>query len=285
MTGAARRFFGLALASSFALRSVPVMLRRPQQSRAGLVSDLLAITAPALLAAGLTARAGGRPAVTALVARVAPTQTPALSTLAFALPLATGYAAARLSVARGGPAPQSWRPRRVVPGGPTGQMTLPGLIASQLLVVTFGEQLGWRGYGYPLLRARMSALPASLILGGLWSLWHLPLFSLRGSNQAGSRFAQFAASMTAQVLVMSVLFERSRGNVFPMMLFHTAINVRAFALPFAGPRYSQSLLALNVVSGLVAAACLGRLPAGSCGGAASGPLKALSRPVGRRVHE
>jgi len=37
------------------------------------------------------------------------------------------------------------------------------------------EELGWRGYGLPLLIDRMrNPLTASLLLGILWALWHLP---------------------------------------------------------------------------------------------------------------
>ncbi len=54
-----------------------------------------------------------------------------------------------------------------------------GLIL-QLLVLLLvhglinGEELGWRGYALPRLQAQRSALAASLILGAIWAMFHLP---------------------------------------------------------------------------------------------------------------
>jgi hypothetical protein len=46
------------------------------------------------------------------------------------------------------------------------------------------EEPGWRGYALDGLQARRNALSASLIVGVVWSLWHLPLFFIEGTWQA-----------------------------------------------------------------------------------------------------
>jgi CAAX protease family protein len=47
------------------------------------------------------------------------------------------------------------------------------------------EELGWLGYVLDRLQEKHSALISSLILGVVWSLWHLPTFFIRDSYQAG----------------------------------------------------------------------------------------------------
>lgn len=45
------------------------------------------------------------------------------------------------------------------------------------LVVGFCEELGWTGVAIPRLRRRLGLVPTGVLLGLIWGLWHLPLFS------------------------------------------------------------------------------------------------------------
>ncbi len=73
----------------------------------------------------------------------------------------------------------------VARGGPTAALAMPLLNAIFFVAfMTFpgsagGEELGWRGYALPRLQFRRTALTASLVVGCLHGLWHLPLW-LRG---------------------------------------------------------------------------------------------------------
>lgn len=56
---------------------------------------------------------------------------------------------------------------------------VPDYLASFLLVLTVGgalEEPGWRGFALPRLQERHSPVVATLILGLVWGVWHLPLY-------------------------------------------------------------------------------------------------------------
>ena len=40
-------------------------------------------------------------------------------------------------------------------------------------VGAIGEELGWQGYAYPMLRRNHTALGAALIIGVFWAAWHI----------------------------------------------------------------------------------------------------------------
>ena len=68
-----------------------------------------------------------------------------------------------------------------------------------VFVLVVGEELGWRGYALPKLLETRSALTASVILGVLWGLWHLPTFFSSSAPQQGLPIVAFVL-LTDRVL-------------------------------------------------------------------------------------
>ena len=106
----------------------------------------------------------------------------------------------------------------------------PAVIVFPLLVLltialAFGEEAGWRGYLLPLLQARWSALTASLILGVIWFLWHVPLLYLPGTANAGFPLSLWAVSITLSSITYTWLYNNTAGSVLAVTLFHAGFNV------------------------------------------------------------
>ncbi len=102
------------------------------------------------------------------------------------------------------------------------------LLLSQLVTHLLTEEMGWRGFALPRLRAVLGPLSASLVLGPIWAAWHIPTFLLSGSRQSYP-FAGFVVQVLAITVIMTWIFDRTRGSVLIAALFHAAMNT-AWAL-------------------------------------------------------
>lgn len=86
------------------------------------------------------------------------------------------------------------------------------------------EEPGWRGMALPLLQQRFSAAVASGVLGVIWTGWHLPLFITQGSNQAGSSLLVYGLGVIPLSVLLTVLYNNTRGSVLLATIFHTMWN-------------------------------------------------------------
>lgn len=87
-----------------------------------------------------------------------------------------------------------------------------------------GEEFGWRGFALPTLEARFSLLLASLILGVIWTVWHLPLFFLSDSAQHSLPFGMYALLTIPLTLLITWVYHGSGDSLLLVMLFHAAVN-------------------------------------------------------------
>ena len=97
------------------------------------------------------------------------------------------------------------------------------LVFIEVFVLTaLGEEVGWRGYALPLLLARRHPFAASIIVGSVWAIWHLPLFWIPGTAQAGIPFVYFALSILAASLVYTAVFRLTQPSIIPVLLLHSS---------------------------------------------------------------
>ncbi len=111
-------------------------------------------------------------------------------------------------------------------------LTNPASIILSILFATlfpFIEELGWRGYLLDRLQEKYSALVSSLILGVVWSLWHLPTFFVRDSYQSSlgigtPAFWWFFAGIIPLTFVFTWIYNNTNRSTLAVILFHSMVN-------------------------------------------------------------
>jgi uncharacterized protein len=68
------------------------------------------------------------------------------------------------------------------------------------------EEIGWTGFALPRMLQHQRFLPASVLLGLLWGLWHLPVIDFLGAaSPHGSSWAPYVLAFIAVMTPMRVL--------------------------------------------------------------------------------
>ncbi len=85
-----------------------------------------------------------------------------------------------------------------------------------------GEESGWRGFLWPLMRQRWSFLVSALVIGAVWWTYHAPLIIL-GWYGSLAGLPAFTVAIAGVTLFTGVLADRSRA-VWPSVIAHGAWN-------------------------------------------------------------
>lgn len=195
----------------------PHALRRLSGSSA-LMNPLFyaAVYAPSVSSVLLTALSGGGPALRELFKRLLPWR----AGVAWYLMVLAGYPVAGLLAGQAAG----------LFGEAQGRMPnwahfyaalLPALVVDP---GPLGEELGWRGFALPRLLKRWNPLTASLILGLIWGVWHLPAFFIAGLPQTHMAMPFFLLNTISISVVDTALFLRTRGNLVLPILVHLITN-------------------------------------------------------------
>jgi membrane protease YdiL (CAAX protease family) len=94
-----------------------------------------------------------------------------------------------------------------------------------VVALAYGEEAGWRGYLPPRLQERWSALTATLLIGIVWFLWHVPLLFLPGDQNGAMPSPLLAAFILASAVLYTWLYNNTGGSVLAVTLLHGGFNV------------------------------------------------------------
>jgi len=127
-----------------------------------------------------------------------------------------------------------------------------------MLVIGGGqEEFGWRGYAQEPLQEKIGVIPASLVIGVIWGIWHLPLWFMAGDLHSAYSFLAFVIMTTSISIMYAWLFNSSGKKLIVVMFFHAMNNTAAPLLPFLHgiegkpERAYWIYVAVNVIFGII----------------------------------
>lgn len=106
---------------------------------------------------------------------------------------------------------------------------------------SLGEELGWRGFMYPVMERVIGRKRALLFSGMIWALWHMPIM-IAGLYQAETQLAYGLLMFTIQVTLLSVIMSWLRmasNSMIPALFVHASHNFfdQAIFQPMSTEKY------------------------------------------------
>jgi membrane protease YdiL (CAAX protease family) len=104
------------------------------------------------------------------------------------------------------------------------QLATPGALLP-FFFGPFAEELGWRGFLLPALTRRVSVLPACLIVGVIWAIWHWPI-----EYKVLLVFPGLVWAATCMNFMIGAVYLRTRSLPLAMIM-HWSFNSMAPVVP------------------------------------------------------
>lgn len=136
-----------------------------------------------------------------------------------------------------------------------------------LIVVTFvqilltggplQEEFGWRGYALPRLQTRFNALTSSVVLGVLWSFWHLPYFFIGTEVGYQYMWGHLLSSILISIII-TWLYNNTGGSVLVALISHNMFNVSNIIFPALETQMGSLFYLVFLIASVVAVVAIWR---------------------------
>lgn len=225
-------FFVATFAWSWVLWALATRLDLP-----GALSDVLIVAGrfgPTLAAIAVTLVVAGRIGLVGLLASLRRWRAPASLWLTATVgPVMVVLAAIGLAAVFGTPPGEFNDPA-------TAYLVVPAFVVILVVGGPLGEELGWRGFALDRLQARVGPVAASVLLGLIWGLWHLPLFLDPSQVQASLPLLVYLGQTTTTMVIYTWLWNRTHSLPLVLVL-HTMTNLAAGVFPLLAPEAPDDL--------------------------------------------
>jgi len=104
-----------------------------------------------------------------------------------------------------------------------------GVLPLWLVTFGFGEEIGWRGFALPRLQKTRTAASATLILGLMWMLWHMPaFFYLDTLEKIGLwMLPGFMFGVLCGAVLFTWIYNGTGGSVLMVAIWHALFDLLA----------------------------------------------------------
>jgi uncharacterized protein len=127
------------------------------------------------------------------------------------------------------------------------------MLLAMLPVMVIGgglEELGWRGVLLPDLVKSTSKVMSTLIVGVIWTLWHIPLWFIKGVSQENFSFIGFAFSCIAISFLFTVIYLRTE-SIFMCVILHAFFNAYGAVLNISSINVTVDIISKVAVCVLI----------------------------------
>ncbi|MDH3262140.1 MAG: CPBP family intramembrane metalloprotease [Acidimicrobiia bacterium] len=124
-------------------------------------------------------------------------------------------------------------------------------VIGESLFSGIGEEIGFRGYLLPRLQSRWNALQASVILGVIWGVWHLPLSVFPGQSQEGQAIWWMLCWQIVVAVIFTWIYNVTGGSLLAVALLHGSANAASELVLLEGVSETQLLIVFAAVAAFI----------------------------------
>ena len=138
------------------------------------------------------------------------------------------------------------------------QYTVSGLIPFfifTLFLISFEEDIGWRGFALPHLQNHYSPLIASLILGVIWTIWHFPNYIPQLLSDGAIIFTILCLAKFLLIIPITFIYtwvyNHTRGSLLLVILLHAIGNFSVGLVLSPTLTSFTGLIIFDVINGVI----------------------------------